>query len=235
MIRVATTQLPARQYGLKTIRKYLERADAREVDVICFPEGYLNGYTRSEEEARERALDVSSDNFKDIMKELSSFRVMAVIGVIETEENRLFNTAIVVKHGMLVGKYRKTHPQEGIFEAGVSYPIFEAKGHTFGVNICYDGNFPEATQKLVEQGAEVVFYPLNNELNKESAEKWRYKHVRNLIARARDTGVIAISSDVIIETDSTTAYGCTAIVSKDGEVLTKEDELQEGMILRDIL
>jgi predicted amidohydrolase len=34
---------------------------------------------------------------------------MMVIGLIEVEEGRLFNTAIVVDHGALIGRYRKMH------------------------------------------------------------------------------------------------------------------------------
>jgi len=231
MITIATTQLPAREYGLGKIKEYLAQADESQVDIICFPEGYLNGYTRNEEEARGRAIDFNSDKFSRILKELHSFHAMAVIGVIEVDENRLFNTAIVVKNGVLMGKYRKTHPQEGIFEAGVNYPVFEIKGRRFGVNICYDANFSEATQKLVDQGAEIIFYPLNNELKKEVAEKWRHKHIENLMERAKSANVIVVSSDVVIETEDTIGYGCTAMVNGSGEVVAKERELREGIIL----
>jgi predicted amidohydrolase len=228
-LKIATTQLPARRYGLETIERYLKEADDQEVDIVCFPEGYLNGYTRVESEAKARAIDFNSDDFMKILKNLGRFRATAVIGVIEVEGEKLFNTAIVVKGGVLLGKYRKTHPQEGIFEAGRDYPVFAIKGHKFGINICYDANFPEATQRLIEQGAEIIFYPLNNELKNESAEKWRYRHIKNLAERAKDAGVMVISSDVIVETEATTGYGCTAIVSKRGEIIAKEDELREGM------
>lgn len=231
LLKLATTQLPARKYGLEMIKRYLGEADDQGVDVICFPEGYLNGYTRDRGEASERAIDLSSDTFKGILKELSGFRAMAIIGAIETDKGKLFNTALVVKDGILLGKYRKTHPQEGIFEAGADYPVFEIKGHRFGINICYDANFPEATQRLVDQNAEIVFYPLNNELQNETAEKWRHKHIENLIARARSASVMAISSDVVIETKFTKAYGCTAIVNKNGKVMAVKDEFEEGLLV----
>lgn len=233
-LKIATTQLSAKEFGFKNIERYLFKADKEDVDVVCFPEGYINGYTRDESQARRVAVDLSSKEFRAILEKLSKFKAMAIIGVIENEDGTLFNTAIVVHEGELIGKYRKTHPQEGIFEAGLEYPVFEVKGWKFGINICYDANFPEASQKLVEQGAKVIFYPLNNELKKESAEKWRYKHVENLIQRARETNVWVISSDVIVETDETMGYGCTAIVSPEGKVIEKVAELTEGLLVGEV-
>jgi len=112
--------------------------------------------------------------------------------------------------------------------------VFKVKNHKFGINICYDANFPEASQKLVEQGAEIIFYPLNNELKKDSAEKWRYKHMENLITRAKETGCWVFSSDIIIQSDKTIGYGCTAVVNPKGEVVGKIPELQQDLLVHEI-
>lgn len=232
-LKIATVQLPADAFGLATIKEYLQYADDENTDIICFPEGYLNGYTRNEVQARQVAIDFTSGTFVGILTELKKFTTCAIIGIIEIENNKLFNTAIVVEGGKLLGKYRKTHPQEGIFEVGTEYPIFEIKGHKFGINICYDANFPDASQKLVEHGAEIIFFPLNNELPKASAEKWRYKHIENLIKRACETGAWVISSDVVACSDESISYGCTAIVNKDG-VVQKAGELEHIILTTEI-
>jgi len=233
-LKIATVQLPADKFGLATIKRYLRQADDENADIICFPEGYLNGYTRDELHAQKTAINLSSTKFADMLAELKIFTVCAVIGVIEIENGILFNTAVVVKDGKLLGKYRKTHPQEGIFEAGTEYPIFEIKGRKFGINICYDANFPEASQKLVEQGAEIIFFPLNNELAKSTAEKWRYKHIENLTKRARETGAWVVSSDIISESIESISYGCTAIVNSEGEVVKIAKELQQEFVVADL-
>lgn len=229
-LKIATVQVPADKFGLAMIKQYLQHANDENIDIICFPEGYLNGYTRDEQRAREVAIDLSSTKFGDILAELKIFTACAIIGVIEIENDTLFNTAIVINSGKLLGKYRKTHPQEGIFEAGTEYPVFDMKGYKFGINICYDANFPEASQKLIEQGAEIIFFPLNNELPKPTAEKWRYKHVENLLERARQTGAWVIASDVVAESRESIGYGCSAIVSPSGKVIKKVQELQSAMI-----
>jgi predicted amidohydrolase len=229
-LKIATIQLPAEKFGVTTIREGLQCADDEGVDIICFPEGYLNGYTRDERHARGVAIDLSSQKFSEMLTDLKGFTTWAIIGVIEIEDGKLFNTAIVVHKGKLLGKYRKTHPQEGIFKAGTEYPVFDIKGHKFGINICYDANFPEASQKLAEQGAEIIFFPLNNVLPVASAEKWRHKHVENLIQRACETGAWVVSSDVTTRHDESTGYGCSAIVSPAGEVIEKIQELQQGFV-----
>lgn len=233
-LKIATVQLPANKFELATIKHYLQRANDESIDIICFPEGYLNGYTREELQARRVAIDFRSAKFTDILAELKLFTTCAIIGVIEIENGTLFNTAIVVKDGKLLGRYRKTHPQEGIFEAGTEYPVFAIKGRKFGMNICYDANFPEASRKLVEQGAEILFFPLNNELPKPTAKKWRHKHIENLIQRANETGAWVVSSDVVGEQDKSVAYGCSAIVSPEGKVIKIAKELQQELILVDL-
>jgi predicted amidohydrolase len=234
-LKIATAQLPAKEFGPEKIEAYLRRADTENADIVCFPEGYLNGYTRDEFQARVAGLDLSSKKFQAVLEKLRTFRAMAIIGVIEIEEGTLFNTAIVVHRGQLLGKYRKTHPQEGIFKAGTDYPVFTIKGHTFGINICYDANFPDASQKLLEQGADIIFFPLNNELKKESAVKWRYKHIENLIQRARETGAWVISSDVVAESNETVGYGCTVIVRPGGAIVKKAPELTEGILVSEVV
>lgn len=233
-LKIATVQLPANDFGLAKIKQYLQRACAEGVDIICFPEGYLNGYTRDETQARSIAINLASQDFAEVLAGLETFTACAIIGVIEIENDKLFNTAVVIKSGKLLGKYRKTHPQEGIFEAGTEYPVFDIKGHKFGINICYDANFPDASQKLVAQGAEIVFFPLNNMLPTKTAEKWRYKHIENLVHRAREVGAWAVSSDVFAESDDSIGYGCTAIVNPGGKIIEKAQDLQQAMIMTEL-
>lgn len=84
-------------------------------------------------------------------------------GLIEVEEGRLFNTAIVVDRGVPIGRYRKMHLLSGehIFDAGGDSRVFEVDGLRFGINICYDTNFREAAQKVADLGASLIVCPAN--------------------------------------------------------------------------
>jgi predicted amidohydrolase len=115
---------------------------------LLFPECFLQGYLVESEHLSRYALDFTTTAFRKILDRLSPIRPTLVFGVIEQCGAAYFNTAVVVRHGALEGFYRKTHlvPGERLFQAGDAYPTFSLNGVTYGINICYDTNFPEAAK-----------------------------------------------------------------------------------------
>lgn len=216
--------------AIATIKQALETADRDEIHVLCFPECFLQGYTLDEDVTKARALDINSSEFRTILKEFSKFKTTAIIGIIEEDAGRFFNTAVVLKDGNLIGKYRKTHLFEKNFSPGVEHPLFLAEEVPFGINICYDARFAEGAIALAEQGAKLIFYLLNNRLPVEKANAYRDKHIQNLIDRAKDTSCWIVSSDVVASSNNSVGYGCTAIVSPLGEVVSRVTELETGII-----
>src|SRR5881392_4055690 len=144
--------------SLKWIEKFTEQAEASSVSLIGFPECFLQGYLTELHLAEKFALNLSSSAFERILKQLAKYKPVIVVGLIEEEGGNLFNTAVVIKKGGLIGKYRKTHLLEGerIFRAGAEYPIFGANGLKFGINICYDTQFAESAANLSRQGAKFI-------------------------------------------------------------------------------
>ncbi|MDR0851504.1 MAG: carbon-nitrogen hydrolase [Clostridiales Family XIII bacterium] len=77
------------------------------------------------------------------------------------------SVAVFDADGALLGNYRKHHIPDGpqylekyYFTPGDSpYIVFKSKYGTFGVLICWDEWFPEATRILALKGADFVFYP----------------------------------------------------------------------------
>lgn len=233
-LRVASCQLIASEYGARSMATYLQQADEQAVDIICFPEGYLNGYTYDATEAHQRALELDSATFKDILSSWKNYKATIIVGIIEKQGDTLFNSAAVIRGGKLLGVYRKTHPNESIYTPGTEYPVFDTKGVTFGITICADANFSEPAQKLASQGAKVIFYPLNNVLRAATANVWRHKHLENLIARSRESRTWAISADVIADSNGNIGYGCSAIVNPNGTAISRVPELTTGLIVHQI-
>ena len=126
------------------------------------------------------------------------------------------------------------HRKEKAFDAGSGCPIFEVAGWKFGINICYDSNFPEAAALIAAQGARVICYPINNLLPPEVAERWRYKSVESLRQRALETRCWVMSADVVGEHQSLICHGCTCIVDPAGEVVARVDEGSEGVAMFDL-
>jgi predicted amidohydrolase len=147
--------------ALNCVADIAARAESKGVSLLYFPEGFLQGYLLEETPARRNALDLTSPAFEVVLNRLPKTGPMIVMGLIEVEEGRLFNTAIVVDRGMLIGRYRKVHLLSGehIFDAGSDSHVFEAGGLRFGFNICSDTNFSEAAQKVADLGASLMRVP----------------------------------------------------------------------------
>jgi predicted amidohydrolase len=73
------------------------------------PEGFLQGYLTKETPARRNALDLASPAFEAVLNRLPKTGPMVVMGLIEVADGRLFNTAVVVDRGTLMGRDRKAH------------------------------------------------------------------------------------------------------------------------------
>lgn len=224
------------EQSLKKMIEYADRAAEQGAQLVCFPESYLQGYVTEEQQAQQRAVDMSSDSFADILKRLAKVQPILVIGMIEKEGDKLYISAIVVKQGELLGCYRKTKlaPGESVFEPGEKFPIFEVEGLRFGINICYDTNFSECAAAIAIQDAHLMVCPCYNMLSYNNAENWKFKHNAIRVERTVETGLWLISADVTGERDGQISYGPTALIDSHGSVVTQVPLLEEGMIVQEI-
>lgn len=213
-----------------------KRAEVEGARLLCFPEGFLQGYPTDEVSARRIALDLSSPDFGAILNRFPKTGPMIVMGMIEMEHGRLFNAALVVERGVVVGRYRKAHLLGGehAFDAGNATPVFEVDGLRFGINICYDTNFPEAARKVSDLGASVIFCPANNMMPRQKAEAFKDLHNTARGDRCRETGLWLVSADVTGERDGRVAWGPTAVLNPEGQVVAQLPLGEPGLLLFDI-
>jgi predicted amidohydrolase len=239
-VKIAACQLPDLREDIDSALSYIKdfsaKAQSESIELLCFPECFLQGYLVDDLAARRHALDLSSAKFQQILRQLPFDGPMLIIGLITVENGLLYNTAIVVYHGKLIGQYRKMHllSGESIFEPGHECPIFEINGLKFGINICYDTNFPEAARVIAAQGAHLIVCPANNMMSREKAEKFKPIHNEVRAKRCRETGLWLISSDVTGERNNRISYGPTAVINPDGNVLAQVPLMEVGMISAEI-
>ena len=224
------------EQAIVRIVEYSAEASRLGARLICFPEAFLQGYLRDEGAARRSALDLSSPAGRALLQRLPRSGPMMVIGLIEVDEGRLFNSAIVVANGQLIGRYRKVHllPSEGIFDAGTGAPIFDLDGLHFGINICYDTNFSEAARRVSEQGGSLIVCPSNNMMQVSRAEHFRDLHNAVRGDRCRETGLWLVSADVTGEQAGYAALGPTAVLGPDGEVKAQLPLGRPGLLVFDL-
>jgi len=239
-VRVASCQVPDLGQDLdsvlKCIKTFSEKANSQNVKLLCFPECFLQGYLVEKELAHRYALGLTSDAFKKVLEQLPGGGPMLVIGMTEMEHGRLYNSAIVVRERKLVGSYRKTHLLKGeaIFDAGISYPVFEVDGLRFGINICYDTNFSNAALSLAKQGADLIVCPANNMMGRIKSEALKDVHNSVRAQRCIETGLWLISADITGDSGNRVSFGPTAVIDPRGEIISQVPLLQVGMVTADI-
>jgi predicted amidohydrolase len=96
-IRIAAAQTPEFRGDLEGALSYLiaavAEAASRGVSLLCLPEGFLQGYLTTEQEARRHALDLSSPAFQAVLDRLPKDGPMIVLGMIEAEKDLMSNKA----------------------------------------------------------------------------------------------------------------------------------------------
>jgi predicted amidohydrolase len=222
--------------ALSCVADVAARAEAEGTSLLCFPEGFLQGYLTDEAPARRNAVDLASPAFEAVLSRLPKTGPMIVMGLIEVEDGRLFNTAIVVDRGAVVGRYRKEYLLDGeqIFDAGSDSQVFEIAGLRFGINICYDTNFPAAARKVADLGASLIVCPANNMHRRKTAEALKDVHNSVRGERCRETGLWLVSADVTGERDGCISWGPTAVLNPAGEVVAQLPLEKTGLLVFDI-
>ena len=211
--------------------------DSEGVSLALFPECYLQGYVLDRPALSRVAMTLQRDDvLNGLLARLKPVRATFILGLIERHGEFLFNTAAVIRGGAVLGAYRKInlHAKEKAFDAGRDCPMFETGDWRFGVNICYDGMFPEAAAMLRCQGARLICYPVNNMMPPDAAARWRLKTVDVLRCRAAETGCWVASSDVVGEHDTMLCHGFTCIVNPAGNLVARVTEGSEGVAVGDL-
>lgn len=236
-MRVAAFQMPPVLDDPRTaaaaITAGVSWAAAQGADLAVFPEAYLHGHSYDPGTIARRARSLEDPEVADLAAALRGFPVTVVAGMFERRGNALRNVALVLRAGTIIGVYAKAHPNEPGVDAGDDVPVFGAGGFRFAVNICNDANFPLVARRAADGGASVLCFPLNNVLPPAVAGRWRERSVGNLVARARETRCWVVSSDVAGTCGDRVSFGCTAIVSPEGEVRARVPEGAAGRIVLD--
>lgn len=161
--------------NLETILTRLHEAAAQRAKLVIFPECALTGYCyESKAEALPHAEPIPGPSTLALAKECAKLGVWAVLGMLECEADArppdgtspLYNCAALVGPNGIAGTYRKVHlPFLGVDRFTTSgdrpFAVHDLGGLRIGMNICYDGSFPEAARCLMLLGADLIVLPTN--------------------------------------------------------------------------
>lgn len=154
--------------NLARMTRRLAEAAGRGAKLVVFPECALTGYGFESRDALRRAAEpVPGPSVERLARECERLGVWAVFGLIEgAPGGKLFNTAALVGPSGFVASYRKVHlpclGADRFTDPGDRpFAVHDLGGLRIGINICFDGSFPESARILTLLGADLVVLPTN--------------------------------------------------------------------------
>ena len=204
-----------------------------EADLIVLPELFTSGYFfHTTQDMVELAEPVpEGPTTARLQRWAARSGATFVAGLPEREDDRFFNSAVVVSPEGHVGTYRKLHlyyEEKLHFTSGNrGLPVFEVtdrSGGTYrlGVMICFDWYFPEAARSLSLQGADVIAHP-SNLVRKDCP--------RAMPIRALENHVYTVTANRCGQEESRgeklTFIGQSVICDPEGSVLTQASRREE--------
>lgn len=251
-----------KEYNLTVIEKLVAKAKSGGADVVSFHEMSITAYTffKNMDRAQVMSLAEKVPEGKSCEKLINISRkydIPVLAGLVEIEDDKLYNTYIAVDKNGLIAKYRKLHPFiSPYFSAGNEYVIFDLLGWKCGILICYDNNVIENVRATSLLGAEIIFAPHVTMCTPSAMpgrgyvedRLWQARHVdpvplrlefdgpkgrrwlmRWLPARAYDNGVYYVFTNPIGYDGEHLKNGNSMILDPYGEVLTEIKSFEDDI------
>ena len=252
-LRVADTH-----YNVSQIMEQMTVADSHGVEIICFPELCITGYTCQDLFGQQILLDAALGELVRLLDFSQNLNIVSIVGLPFTHGSQLLNCAAVVHKGKLLGIVPKTflpnchefYEKRWFASArdiapaymkvcGQCVPlsssiVFETPSVSFGIEICEDLWAPVSPgTDLSLKGAEVLF---NLSASNELAGKNRY--VRGLI---ESRSAMTISGYVYAgsgmgESTQDLVFAGRAMIAENGTMLVEHERfaLDSKMITAEI-
>jgi len=153
--------------NLETIRTHLREAAGNGAQLVIFPECVLPGYCyESKDEAWPHAEPITGPSIQALANDCATLGVHTVVGLLESAGEQLFNACTLIGPNGVVANYRKIHlPFLGVDRfttpGDAPFAVHDIGGLRVGMNICYDGSFPESARCLMLLGADLIVLPTN--------------------------------------------------------------------------
>lgn len=247
-------------YNIREIKSVLERAGRESVQIVCFPELSITGYSCSDlffQEALQRRAVAALAELVAFMKEKPS--LIAIVGLPLRIKSSLYNAAAVISAKGILGIVPKTNiPNDrefyekrwfasaadlGDFQVeidGEAVPVapegmvFRTPFANFAVEICEDLWTPNPpSSSLALQGADILF---NLSASNELVGKHRYRKSLVLQQSARCNAAYVYASAGWGESTTDLVFSGACLIAENGSLLaeSKRFSTESELIIADI-
>jgi len=209
--------------NLDTCVGHLDRCVAANgAELLVLPEAASTGFTPGVEPQRlwDLVSEVPGPVTEPVQEAARRLGVHVVFGTYERGPQRgtVYNTAAVVgPDGSVLGRYRKTHLfcGEDWVTAGDRAVVVDTPLARLGLQICFDGDYPELARIEAVRGAEVICRP---SALLRSADIWELTNR----ARAYDNHVFVVAANATgVDPAGVIYFGNSMIVTPVAEVVAR--------------
>jgi N-carbamoylputrescine amidase len=222
--------------NLDRMAGWVEAAKKQGVDVVCFPEMNVTGYS-SNANIKKLAETVPGKISQSLTEMAQAHDIAILAGLAEADlAGRVFASHLVVTAQGVAGVYRKVHiapPESQIFAAGDAIPLFDINGFKLGIQLCYDAHFPELSTRMATEGADVIFMPHASPRGTpaEKFDSW----MRHLTARAFDNGLFVMACNQAGNNQNELNFpGLAIVLDPAGRILSKDTSGKENLVVADL-
>jgi predicted amidohydrolase len=152
----------------------MAEAGSEGAHLVVFPEAALTGYVfDTRDQALDGAIEAESGSVRRVRDGSRELGVWSVFGAIErvsvasgSNRHLLYNTAFLSTPSGELHRYRKVHTlclgvDRFTTPGDEGFRVWELPFGRVGLNICYDGSFPESARALKLLGAQLIVLPTN--------------------------------------------------------------------------
>jgi N-carbamoylputrescine amidase len=223
--------------NLEKIETYAAQASEKGVDIICFPELSITGYTL-ENPKKLISLARSGEIIIHITETAHAHGLVIAAGTIELtgDEEKPYISQVVAGPDGLLGIYRKTHlspAEKESYRPGHDITTFSHRDVIFGVQLCYETHFPEISTIMALEGAKIILMPHASPrgLPEEKLNSW----LRHLPGRAFDNALFIVACNQVGKTSQGLFFpGVAVMLNPLGRTICRHTWDDEKMLLADL-
>lgn len=211
-------------------------AKSQGVQLICFPEMNVSGYSTGPDiaSAAEPIPGRISSRVSALAREHG---IVVLAGMAERDEKgRLFVSHLAVSPDGIIWTYRKIHmapPEKKVYSQGDRISLFDVGGVRCGVQLCYDAHFPELSTLMAQKGADVIFMP--HASPKGTPEEKYLSWMRHLPARAYDNSLYVVACNQTgFNRNGLYFPGVAMVIDPSGKVASRDISGEEGILVTDL-
>lgn len=245
-------------FNIARMTELIRRGEDEKVQVICFPELSITGYTCADLFFQQQLLNDAQKALIELQKLTFSTTAVIIVGMPMRVQNQLFNTAVVLQSGHILGIVPKTHlPNNNEFyekrwfapstATDIQTVSFSGEEIPFGINLLFgDGKFsfgielcedlwvpiPPSSQHALH-GADVIFnLSATNELI------GKHQYLRQLIEQqsARCVAGYVYASAGAGESTTDVVYAGNGLIAENGKMIAVSERFsfEQQLIVSDI-